>query len=218
MGLGWGKHPITSALTWAASKANSAWGTSIPKSYTSNRARPILPSKSGSIKDLALRSEGSFSSSLKGIRTSLKFVVNHKIVGIPMYAKDEVKVAAVQISVECGKVDTNIRKILERIDEAADNNAELIVLLECSHNGYVFESLDHAHELATPVPGPITDQISEKTKDRCVYVAIGLAEKAKYPVIYNSAILINANGLIIGKYRKNFLNSVDKIMFSNWAS
>ena len=58
--------------------------------------------------------------------------------------ENRIKVAAIQISYEMGKKEETLKKIDEKISEAADNGAKLVVLPECCTTGYVWNlSLIH---------------------------------------------------------------------------
>jgi predicted amidohydrolase len=78
-----------------------------------------------------------------------------------------IKVAAVQIEPHIGDKDFNLKKMIEFIDKAADEGANLIVLPELANTGYVFNSREEAFSLAELVPGgPTTDLLIKKAKER----------------------------------------------------
>ncbi|MFH1328271.1 MAG: carbon-nitrogen hydrolase family protein [Candidatus Bathyarchaeota archaeon] len=124
--------------------------------------------------------------------------------------KDKVRVSTAQIVVEHGNLEKNMRNIKRRIDEAADNGAELVVFPETAHHGYIYDTFDEGYSQSTPVPGPITDQICDKARENSIYVVIGVAERLEYLTVYNSGILIGPKGDILGIYRKNFITMTDK--------
>jgi predicted amidohydrolase len=123
------------------------------------------------------------------------------------------KVSVGQISIQINEEKKNLQNILKFIDVAADQGSDIIAFPECSNNGYVFDNLQHAFEKATPIPGPFTEILAKKARDRNIFVVIGLSEQGPYPQLWNSGILIDAKGKIAGKYQKNYLASVEKLWF-----
>ena len=66
-----------------------------------------------------------------------------------------VRVACVQMRPEIAATKKNVAASIERIKEAADARAQLIILPELCNSGYVFRDQDEAMALAEPVPsGP----------------------------------------------------------------
>ncbi|HKC65891.1 MAG TPA: nitrilase-related carbon-nitrogen hydrolase, partial [Pyrinomonadaceae bacterium] len=59
-------------------------------------------------------------------------------------------VACVQMDCTIGEPETNRRKIVERVREAAERGAHLIIFPECAITGYCFDSLEEAAEFAEP--------------------------------------------------------------------
>ena len=127
--------------------------------------------------------------------------------------KKRIRAAAVQIFTEKNKEEKNLAKILNAIDEAAINQAELIVFPEGVNNGYIFDSLEEAHRMSTPVPGPFTEELSKKAREKGVYLGIGILERKPGFEVYNDALLFDPKGNIIGKYQKNFFIKADKHWF-----
>ena len=113
------------------------------------------------------------------------------------------KIAAVQMNPRLMNPKENLSYILGAIQEAADNQADLIMFPECSLSGYIFQSRQEALPFAETIPGPSTEKLISKCEDLNVYVILGLLEKEN-DRLYNTAILVGPRG-IIGKYRKNHL-------------
>lgn len=109
------------------------------------------------------------------------------------------KVAVVQLNVSEHK-EENIEKALRMIDEAAEKGANVVLLPE-----YV-DYMDEAHrivEKAEPIPGPLSELFSQKAKEHGVYLNCGsIHEKIDDQYAYNTSLLFDPNGEIIGKYRK----------------
>lgn len=115
----------------------------------------------------------------------------------------KVKIAAVQTNPKLMKPGENLESILSAVEEAADNQANLIVFPECSLTGYIFHSREEALPFAETIPGPGTEKLMSLCKELKVYVIVGLLEK-EGDRLFNAAALVGPQGLI-AKYRKNHL-------------
>ncbi len=116
---------------------------------------------------------------------------------------DKVKIAAAQIDPKLTKKQDNLGKILQCLEAAAQNKADLVVCPECALTGYVFVSRGEALPFAETVPGPSTDQLAAYCQKLKVHAVVGLLERDG-DRCYNVAVLIGPDGLI-GRYRKNHL-------------
>ena len=125
----------------------------------------------------------------------------------------QVKVAVVQMLSFEGEEAANLERMLARIDEAAAQGARLIVFPEASNNGYFFSDRIEAYRMATPIPGPFTEALGRRAKDRNVWVAAGIFEKGAGDEVFNCAVILGPDGLLIGKYQKNFFIKADKRWF-----
>ena len=112
----------------------------------------------------------------------------------------KLKVAAVQMEPKLHDKPGNIARALAHVDEAADAGARLVVLPECSLTAYVFENEGETSAVAEDVPGPTTDLLVDKAREKKVYIVAGMVE-SQDSNYYNVAILVGPNGYI-GKYRK----------------
>lgn len=125
-----------------------------------------------------------------------------------------IKVAACQIEPHIGDKDYNLKKMVEFIDEAANQGATVILLPELANTGYIFNSRAEAFALAEPVPGGrTTDLLIKKAKERNLYICSGITE-LDGKVLYNSSVLVGPKGYI-GTYRKNHLWDEEKIFFEH---
>jgi 5-aminopentanamidase len=109
-------------------------------------------------------------------------------------------IAAVQMDVVFADRQTNLRRIIERLEEAARLGAQLAVFPECALTGYCYENLDEARPHAEPVPGPSVERLVEACRRIGVYAVVGMLE-ADGPRVFNAAVLAGPQGLI-GAYRK----------------
>ncbi len=113
------------------------------------------------------------------------------------------KVACLQMETELGNKGANLSKMTEMIDKAARQNVKLAVFPELSLTG--FNCGERFLDLSEPIPGPATDVLCEKAKENEMFIVAGLPERDIPGVLYNTVLLIDSRGSIIGKYRKTHL-------------
>lgn len=97
----------------------------------------------------------------------------------------------------------NILRLAEGVADLAKRGAELIVLQEL-HNSLYFcqvESVDN-FDLAEPIPGPSTDMFGELAREYGVVIVTSLFERRAPGLYHNTAVVIERDGTIVGKYRK----------------
>lgn len=112
------------------------------------------------------------------------------------------KVGIIQES-HTANIDANIAKLTSKIEELAKKGAQLIVLSEL-HNSLYFcqvEDVDN-FDLAESIPGKSTDHFSAVAKRLGVVIAISLFEKRATGLYHNTAVVLDKDGSIAGKYRK----------------
>ena len=98
---------------------------------------------------------------------------------------------------------TNIMRLAEGIRDLAKRGAELVVLQEL-HNSLYFcqvEDVDN-FDLAEPIPGPSTEFFGEVAKECGVVLVTSLFERRAPGLYHNTAVVIERDGTIAGKYRK----------------
>jgi len=90
-----------------------------------------------------------------------------------------------------------------RIENAARDGARLICLPELFRSQYFCQSEDVAHfDLAEPVPGPTTDALSKLAAGLDVAIVASVFERRAEGLYHNTAVTIDADGQIVGRYRK----------------
>jgi predicted amidohydrolase len=109
-------------------------------------------------------------------------------------------IACVQMDVAIGDVEANRRRIVERMQTAAESGAELVIFPECALTGYCFDSLEEAAAFAETIDGRSSDAISEVCRETGAHAVVGFIEKDG-PDFYNAAMLVGPDG-VIGDYRK----------------
>ena len=112
------------------------------------------------------------------------------------------KVGIIQES-HTANIDSNIAKLTSKIEELAKKGAQLIVLSEL-HNSLYFcqvEDVDN-FDLAETIPGKSTDHFSAVAIRLGVVIVISLLEKRATGLYHNTAVVLDKDGSIAGKYRK----------------
>jgi predicted amidohydrolase len=122
------------------------------------------------------------------------------------------RVAGVQMDVELGAVAANLGRMERRLAEAAGHGAKLVVFPECAATGYCFESVADAREVAQPIPGPITERMSQLCHEHGTYAAFGMVE-LDADRLFNAAVLVGPEG-VLGSYRKIHLPYLGLDMFT----
>jgi len=116
---------------------------------------------------------------------------------------DSVRVGLVQLTAE----DTpaaNVRKTLPRIEEAAAKGAKIIGLQEMFTTKYFCVTQDPKNfDLAEPIEtGPSVTELAKAAKRLGVVIVAPLFEARGSEVYHNTAAVIDADGTVLGKYRK----------------
>lgn len=118
--------------------------------------------------------------------------------------KSTFKLAMAQMLVVGGEREDNLNRAVARIEEAAKNGADIVLLPEVMDLGWTHSS---AKTKAAPIPGGSTFQIlGDAAKNNQVYVCAGIIEKDGSRT-FNAAVLINRKGELVLKHRK--INELD---------
>lgn len=97
----------------------------------------------------------------------------------------------------------NIERLAENITDLAQRGAELVVLQELHNSLYFCQTEDvNNFDLAEPIPGPSTDFYGELARKLGIVLVTSLFEKRAAGLYHNTAIVIEKDGTIAGKYRK----------------
>jgi N-carbamoylputrescine amidase len=99
--------------------------------------------------------------------------------------------------------EDNMRRLAEGITDLARRGAELIVLQEL-HNSLYFCQVESVgnFDLAEPIPGPSTGFFGQLAKSLGVVIVTSLFEKRAPGLYHNTAVVLERDGSIAGKYRK----------------
>ena len=119
-----------------------------------------------------------------------------------MTSPEKLTVALVQQS-NSTSAEQNIAKSIAGIREAADKGAKLVVLQELHRSLYFCQTEDvDVFDLAETIPGPSSNALGELAKELNIVIVASLFEKRATGLYHNTAVVLEKDGSIAGKYRK----------------
>lgn len=97
----------------------------------------------------------------------------------------------------------NMRRLADKIKALASEGAELVVLQEL-HNSLYFCQTENVgnFDMAEPIPGPSTNFFGNLAKELGIVIVTSLFERRAAGLYHNTAVVIERDGTIAGKYRK----------------
>ncbi len=99
--------------------------------------------------------------------------------------------------------DANLKKTLRAAERAAQAGAQIICTQELFRSQYFCQREDHGcFKLAEPIPGPSTEAFQRLARKCKVVVIASLFEKRAAGIYHNTAAIIDADGSLLGIYRK----------------
>ncbi len=112
------------------------------------------------------------------------------------------KIGLVQQSNTADQADNRTR-LRAGIRKAASEGAELVVLQEL-HNGLYFCQVEDTacFDQAEPIPGPSTEEFGALARELGVVLVLSLFERRAPGLYHNTAVVLEKDGTIAGKYRK----------------
>jgi N-carbamoylputrescine amidase len=117
-------------------------------------------------------------------------------------SKQTVKLALIQMSCT-NDVRANLAKAVSLAQKAAAKGAKIVCLQELFRTEYFCKQEDSKNfDLAETIPGPSTDALSKVAKSKKVVIIASLFEKRASGVYHNTAVVMDADGKLLGKYRK----------------
>jgi N-carbamoylputrescine amidase len=117
-------------------------------------------------------------------------------------ASSIVKLGLLQTSCTVNPAE-NFQKNLALAARAAKSGAEIICTQELFRSQYFCQSEDHENfSLAEKIPGPSTGAFCKLAKKHKVVIIASLFEKRAAGVYHNTAAIIDADGSLLGSYRK----------------
>ena len=116
--------------------------------------------------------------------------------------KNIIRIGIIQAS-RTADVEANRKYLIEQIESLAKQGSDLVVLQEL-HDSLYFcqvESTDN-FDLATTIPGPVTDIYSQVAAKNKIVLVTSLFEKRAAGLYHNTAVVFDTDGSMAGKYRK----------------
>jgi predicted amidohydrolase len=98
----------------------------------------------------------------------------------------------------------NLRRLTERVREAADQGADLVVGPEAAMHDFGPPDLPLA-PVAEPLDGPFVTGLQKVAAERGVTVVAGMFEKGPDDHVFNTAVAVGPQGELLGSYRKTHL-------------
>lgn len=126
----------------------------------------------------------------------------YKIISQTNRIQSHMKVALIQQS-NTAERQHNLAALTDNITDCAKKGAELIVLQEL-HNGLYFCQTEDpdVFEQAETIPGPSTEYFGKLAKQYQIVIVLSLFEERAPGLYHNTAVVIDKDGSIAGKYRK----------------
>ena len=119
-----------------------------------------------------------------------------------MTSPAHLSVALVQQS-NSDNAEHNIEKSIAGIRDAASKGAQLVVLQELHRSLYFCQTEDvDVFDLAETIPGPSSNILGELAKELGIVIVASLFEKRAMGLYHNTAVVLEKDGSIAGKYRK----------------
>ena len=116
--------------------------------------------------------------------------------------KNKFTIAGIQLSFSA-KPEDNEKKTLNWVKKAAKQGAQIICLPELYRSQYFCQKEDFSlFDLAETIPGPSTKIFQKAAKENKVAIVLPIFEKRAAGVYHNSVVMIDADGSILGIYRK----------------
>ena len=102
-----------------------------------------------------------------------------------------------------GDAATTLRNTVAKVREAASRGAQIILLKELFNAPYFCKVTDaERFDLAEPIPGPTVEAMQKLAKELGVVIIVPIFEKRGPGVYHNSAAVVDADGALLGVYRK----------------
>ena len=111
------------------------------------------------------------------------------------------KIAAAQIACSLGDVGANVRKMRDFSAQARGGGADLVVFPEVADTGYAMPVIEAC---ATSWDQGAVPELQKIAKELSIAIICGVSERDGSS-IYNSQVFIDANGNVVGSYRKTHL-------------
>lgn len=114
------------------------------------------------------------------------------------------KVTVALVQQTCSEnIDANVDKSVRGIREAVKKGADIVALQELHRSLYFCQTENTKNfDLAENIPGPTTELFSALAKEQKAVLVLSLFEKRAPGIYHNTAVVLDKDGSIAGKYRK----------------
>jgi agmatine deiminase len=102
----------------------------------------------------------------------------------------------------CSDVDKNLKKAAVQIEKAANHGANIVCLPELFTTTYFPQEHRKNTEHAEDIPGKTTDILRQMASENKVIVVGGSIYEKENEKCFNTVVVVDDNGTILGKYRK----------------
>jgi len=100
-------------------------------------------------------------------------------------------------------VSSNLQRTERLVRDAARKGAQIVCLKELFQSPYFCKSQQSERfDLAEPIPGPTTDAMQRLAKELQIVLVVPVFERQAAGVYRNSAAILDADGSLLGVYRK----------------
>jgi predicted amidohydrolase len=103
--------------------------------------------------------------------------------------------------------EKNLAFYAEKVEQAGQARADIVCLGETINALYTGRP---AHEVAEPIPGPSTATLGEAARRNHLWIVASLYER-EGKCVYNTAVLIDRQGKLVGRYRKTHLPETEML-------
>ena len=118
------------------------------------------------------------------------------------HPSSKVKVGLLQMA-SCQDRQGNLEKAREGIRQAAEQGVQILCLQELFQSQYFCQTEDEAFfDLAESIPGPSTEALSALARRHRMAMVVPLFERRAAGVYHNTAVVLDADGALLGSYRK----------------
>ena len=134
--------------------------------------------------------------------------------------------AAVQVAPVAGPLTAD--SVTRNIDTCIDytrrcveaTGAELVVLPESCTTGFTPGCpTEQLWELVSEVPGPVTRRLADLAAELGIHLVFGTYERGSSPeVVYNSSVLADPRGEVLGVYRKTHPFGAEAVSGGGWVT
>lgn len=124
--------------------------------------------------------------------------------------KGPFKVAGIQMTC-VREIDKNLEKAIKLIDLAVDKGAKIVCLQELFHAPWFPACADEkGFNLSVSDSDDLMTALKNKAREKGVVLVAPLFERAIDGLYYNTAVLFNKDGKVLGRYRKNHIPNLSK--------